>query len=594
MDKFKRLFKIIGYANPGKGLLTIIGFLSILGAASSLLFPMMTQKLIDMASTTGELPTEWILILIGVLLGGSIASGYNFYLVGKVGNRMLVNIRTKILSKALYLPVKYFDDNSSAEPASRAVNDTEVINGVVSEHFEPFISGLITLVSSLVILWILDWQLTGVLFTTLIIAFLVTVPIAAKLTALSKSVQKQEANFLSFITERFAKIRLLKACNAEEETLSQSKGTLSKLYELGLKEVRIGAIMAPIAGITIISTLIIILVFGATRVSQGEITMGTLIAFILYLFNIVFPLIQFTYFFAELNKAAGAAERVEELLDEDSEDNLYSTESSQKANFANPGQINFDNVDFAFDEQHPLFQKLSMNFPQNKKIALVGASGAGKSTLFNLLLRYYSPSAGAILLGEHAIDSFSLKDWRNQISLVAQDSPLISGTIKENLTLGLQKNISDTLINDVLKSTQLFDFIESLAEGLNTQVGENGVKLSGGQKQRVAIARAMLQDTPILLCDEATSNLDAATEHKIQTAMNQLTDNRTTIVSAHRLSTVVDADLIYVLKNGQVIASGTHQSLMEESDYYQELVKYQLSAFESINKGIQTKALETA
>ncbi|WP_185964382.1 ABC transporter ATP-binding protein [Aliikangiella marina] len=582
MDKFKRLLKIINYANPGKGLLTAIGLLSVLGATSSLLFPVMTQKLIDLASNSGQLPTEWIGILIAVLLGGSVASGYNFFLVGKVGNRMLVNIRAKILAKAIYLPVPYFDNTPSAEPASRAVNDTEIINGVVSQHFEPFISGLITLVASLVILWILDWQLTAVLFATLMIAFLITVPIAAKLTQLSKSVQKEEANFLSFITERFAQIRLIKAYNAEQETLAKSQQTLTNLYDLGLKEVRIGAIMAPIAGMTIISTLIIILVFGATRVSQGEITIGTLIAFILYLFNIVFPLIQFTYFFAELNKAAGAAERVEELLEETSEQSTNKGELCFK-----PGDITLQNVHFNFEPKVPLFKRLNMVFPKNKKIALVGASGAGKSTIFNLLLRFYQPGSGNIKIGDHSIFEFSLEDWRKHVALIAQDTPLLSGSIKDNLTLGLRQEISQRDLEKVIDAAELTEFIKTIPNGLEAPVGEKGVKLSGGQKQRIAIARAMLQDSPVLLCDEATSNLDATTEHKLQQAMNNLAVNRTTIVSAHRLSTVIDADLIYVLKGGNVIAEGTHEGLMKNSDYYQELVKHQFSALKTNNENPQ-------
>ncbi|MCW9000302.1 MAG: ABC transporter ATP-binding protein [Kangiellaceae bacterium] len=289
-NKYKRLFSIVGLAKPGKGLLTFIACLSIIGAGSSILFPMLTQNLVDSFSNATEIPTNWIIFIAGALALGSIASGINYYLIGKLANRMLVNLRSKVLSKAIYLPVTYFDENNSAEPDSRIVNDTEVINSVMAEHFEPFISGMLTLISSLIILWILDWQLTSVLFATLLVSFLITVPIAAKLSKLSKDFQQQEANFLSFITERLSQIRLIKAATAESQSLHKSKQNLDELYRLGQKEVRIGAVMAPIAGMTIITTLIIILAFGAARVSQGIITMGTLIAFILYLFNIIFPL----------------------------------------------------------------------------------------------------------------------------------------------------------------------------------------------------------------------------------------------------------------------------------------------------------------
>lgn len=580
MNKYQQLLKIVGYANPGKGLLFFIGCLSVIGAASSLIFPLLTQNLIDAFSEASNLPSEWIIFLVVALAIGSIASGVSYYLIGKVANRMLVNLRTKVLSKSFRLPIKYYDNNQSAEPASRIVNDTEVVNTVVSQHFEPFISGMLTLVSSLIILWVLDWQLTAVLFATLIIAFVITIPIAAKLSQLSKSIQKEEASFLSYITERLSQIRLIKACTAEEDSIHSSKETLDQLYQLGLKEVKIGAVMAPIAGMTIITTLIVILAFGAARVSEGVITMGTLIAFILYLFNIVFPLIQFTYFFAALNKAAGAAERITELLNE-TEEKVEKSEQSDNHNeqflLENNQSISFHQLDFSYSDEQELFQQLNLTLPANQTIAFVGESGSGKSTLFSLLLRYYSPSSGEIKFNDQVIDKIPLNEWRKQIAFIAQDAPLLSGTLLENLTLGLRRVPSQETIEEKLRLAQLDTFVEGLPKGLETEVGERGVKLSGGQKQRLAIARAMLQDAPILLCDEATSNLDSVTEHKIQQAMKLVAQNRTTLIAAHRLSTVIDADLIIVLKSGEIIGQGTHQELLQTVPYYQELVEFQLA-----------------
>ena len=226
-----------------------------------------------------------------------------------------------------------------------------MINSVVAEHFEPFIAGMLTLVASLVVLWILDWQLTSVLFATLFLSFVVTIPIATKLNALSKKTQEQEANFLSFITERFSQIRLIKSACAEGETIGKSKANLDLLYSLGIRSVKIGAVMAPISGITIASTLIVILAFGASRVSEGAITMGTLIAFILYLFNIVFPVIQFTFFIAALNKAAGAAERVGALLDEPREQDNKADNHPIKSQLDGRGDINFTDISFSYGEK---------------------------------------------------------------------------------------------------------------------------------------------------------------------------------------------------------------------------------------------------
>ena len=584
MSKFQRLFKIIGYAKPGKGLLISIGLLSIIGAATSLAFPMLTQQLVDSFKDATSIPTNWIVIIAVALVLGTITSGINYYLIGKVANRMLVNLRSKVLKKAVYLPVKYYDDNNSAEPASRIVNDTEVINSVVAEHFEPFISGMLTMLSSLVILWVLDWQLTSVLFATLFLSFLVTIPVAAKLTKLSKSIQEQEASFLSFITERLSQIRLIKSSNAERETLESSQANLDSLYNLGQKAVKIGAVMAPISGITIVSTLIAILAFGASRVAEGAITMGTLIAFILYLFNIVFPLIQFTYFIAALNKAAGAADRVEELLAESEDCHVADNSESEVNSEVNSGDIAIKDLSFSYVKEKPLFSGLNLTIPQKQTIAFVGESGSGKSTLFSLLLRFYSPTNGEINVGGSDISSYSLQAWRNQIAYISQDTPILSGNIRDNLVLGLIEKPDDEKILAALKLAQLESLIESLPEGLDSQVGERGVKLSGGQKQRLAIARAILQDSPILLCDEATSSLDSATEYKIQQAMNQLSQNRTTLIAAHRLSTVKEADIIVVMKSGKIIGQGTHQSLYDTLDYYRELVDIQLAAKDSLQR----------
>ncbi|MCW9000301.1 MAG: ATP-binding cassette domain-containing protein [Kangiellaceae bacterium] len=231
-----------------------------------------------------------------------------------------------------------------------------------------------------------------------------------------------------------------------------------------------------------------------------------------------------------------------------------------------------------------MFSDLNLVLPGNKTIAFVGESGSGKSTLFSLLLRYYELKNGTIKLGEASINEMPLNDWRNLIALVPQDSPLISGSIRENLTLGLQKIPSDLIIEEALQKAQLLDFISQQEKGLDTQVGERGVKLSGGQKQRLAIARAILQDSPILLCDEATSNLDSATEFKIQQAMEKLTQNRTTLIAAHRLSTVMGADKIVVMKSGAILGQGTHTELLATLPYYQELVELQLKTTSTLEE----------
>jgi ATP-binding cassette subfamily B protein AbcA/BmrA len=574
MQKYRRLFKVIAFARPSKLLLIIVGFMAVFSSLTSLLFPLLTQQLIDGFTDAKSLPVDLLVLLIGLLTLGAILSGVNIYLIGKMGNRMLVNLRTKILSKAIYLPVSYYDKNMSTEPASRVVNDTGIINSLVSEHFESVISGVLTMSASLIVLWIIDWQLTAVLFATLFGSLIIVVPILSKLTSLSKKLQEKEAHFLGFITERLSQIRLIKAFTAERHSIESSREILDKLYQIQQKEVKIGAVIGPILGLTIVATLVIILVYGAMRVSEGAISMGTLIAFILYIMNIIGPMAQLAGFNAALNKAAGASERVYGLLDE--EDECF--ENNQQVAFPN-NDIVFRNIEFEYNPELTILKGFNLTIPANQMIAIVGESGAGKSTLFSLLLRYYKPTNGDILIGDQSIEDYSLYNLRRQIGYIAQDSPLLSGSIRDNLLLGVESKPQESRINEILKLALLDEFIDELPDGLDTQIGERGTKLSGGQKQRVAIARAMLRDSKILLCDEATSNLDAATEYKIQQAMNSLEKNRTTLIVAHRLSTVLDADKIIVMKNGQVIGEGTHQELLESQSYYKELVEHQLRAF---------------
>lgn len=575
MQKYSQLFHTISYADPNRKLIAVIAVLSVSSTVSSLLFPLLTQEMIDSFSTDSSFPIVTAVFLIGILLLGAMSSGLNYYFLGMIGNRMLVNIRKKTLRRGVYLPVSYFDSNPSAEPASRIVNDTELVNGLVSQQLEPVISGTLTLTLSVFVLWYIDWRLTSILFCTLFIAFAIVIPIAAKLTNLSKFSQEKEAEFLGRIVEYFSQLRLIKASNAEWDAINSSGDVLDELYQIKHKEVKIGAVIAPIAGITIVLTLVIILSYGAARVNEGLISIGTLVAFILYIFNIVSPLAQLTSFNISLNKAVGASERIQELLALENEIDF----DGDKIDAINK-DIVFENISFKYSDDSEVFSNFSLSLSANETIAFVGESGAGKSTLFSLLLRYYSPDTGAIKVAGSSIGNFDLASWRSQLSYIQQDSPLLSGSILENLVLGMDDFPDAEIIDSALAAAHLKEFIDELPEGLDTQVGERGSKLSGGQKQRLGIARAILANSPILLCDEATSNLDSITEYGIKEAMKNLTTNRTTLIAAHRLSTVIHADRIVVLKGGEIIADGTHSKLMKTQSYYRDLVEHQLKVFD--------------
>ncbi|MDP5138241.1 ABC transporter ATP-binding protein [Rheinheimera baltica] len=576
MNRYSHLFKVINFATLGKLTIFFISILTTIATVISLAFPLLVQKFIDHLTTLGSIQNNWLLGIIVLLIIGAIATGLNSYLIGKIGNRMLVSLRERITTKAMHLPVSYYDKNLSSEPVSRIVNDASKISELISSQFQPAISGALTLVVSLIILWFLDWQLTTVLFGSVMLAFLITIPIVSKLTNVSKHLQKSEAKFLSYISERLSEIKLIKACIAEKHSLINSSNLLAEIFRTGQKEVKIYSIVSPIINLVVTATLIVILTFGAARVSQGAITMGTLIAFVLYLFNVVSPLAQLTSFVGALNSASGAAERVTELLEEDEE---CLREDKKKCIPTTGNALELHRIEFKYNEGQKAITDLSVSIFPNETVAFVGTSGSGKSTLFSIILRFYQLTSGEIMYGGKPITNYSLSDWRKNISYIDQGSPLISGTIRENLVLGLDSPPTYSEILDAIEMAQLTKFIETLPNGIDNEVGEKGGRLSGGQKQRIAIARAILQRGSILLCDEATSNLDSKTEHKIQIAMKKVRLGKVTLIAAHRLSTVMDADSIVVLKDGQVIAQGIHDNLIREVPYYNELVKYQFQPF---------------
>lgn len=573
---FAKLLELLSYAKPSKKLIAVLTVLSLFGIISNLTYPLFTQQFIDNFQTGEAFPVMPITLLIVVLTLGAVAAGVNAYLVGSLGNEMLVNLRSKLLNQVLYLPVKFYDDNPSAEPASRIINDTEVVNNILSQEFVPLVGSVITLLASVVILWFIDWELTAVLFATLFVAFAIVLPVTAKISKISKVIQSQEADFLSFVVERLGLLRLVKAYTGERQCLNDSKSMLTSLFDAKQKEVRIYAYMAPVAGMTIVVTLIIILGFGASRVNQGLITIGTLIGFIMYLFNVIMPLLQMIGFAATFNKALGASERLHELLHTKAEP----VESQSRQ--INGSAISFEQVKFGYDAQTPVLKDINFTVEQNQTVAFVGKTGSGKSTIFSLLLRFYDASSGRITIGNQSVDAVSLHHLRNQFSYISQDSLLLNGTILDNLLFGMEESPSQQQINEVIEQAELTEFVGTLKQGLQTEVGERGVKLSGGQKQRLAIARAMLNDNPILLCDEATSALDATTEYKIQKAMDKLRNDKTVLIAAHRLSTVVGADKIIVVDEGQIVAQGTHEQLLQNQTFYRELVEHQLRAFNEV------------
>lgn len=324
---------------------------------------------------------------------------------------------------------------------------------------------------------------------------------------------------------------------------------------------------------TIVMIVIVVIIgYGGFRVAEGTMTTGSLVAFLLYLFQIIYPITAFAMFFTELSKAKGATDRIIDILNVPLENghNGISLEITNEA-------VVFKNVSFSYDKNHPVIQNVSFEAQSGEMVAFAGPSGGGKSTLFALIERYYNPTNGEILIGHTPIHDLSIECWRRQIGYVSQDSAMLAGTIRDNLCYGLDQEISDKQLWHVTRMAYADEFIQAFPDGLNTEVGERGVKLSGGQRQRIAIARAFLRNPKILLMDEATASLDSESESVVQEALSLLMKGRTTFVIAHRFSTIVDADKIIFIEKGQITGIGKHEELITNHEIYRNYAEQQLT-----------------
>ncbi|PFE02929.1 multidrug ABC transporter permease [Bacillus cereus] len=567
---WRQFLRLIQDTNPPKGILIFALVMSLFSTGASLFIPMLTKGLVDNFSIS-SINTIQIVSLVAFFVVQTIAAGLSIYLLNYIGQKIVAGIRERLWKKVLVLPVSYYDQNKTGDTISRMTNDTGVVKTLISEHLSNLLTGGISIVGSLIVLFVLDWKMTVLLLTVIPLSVLILVPLGRKMYKISKILQDETASFTSVLNQVLSEIRLVKSSNTESREYENGNKGIQKLLQFGLKEGKVEAFITPIMSFVLMALLVIIVGYGGMRVSSGVLTTGELVAFILYLVQIVMPMSQLSMFFTQFQKAIGATERINTILEYEVENHTEGT------NVTNAKQsILIENVDFEYNEGEKVLQNIQFTIESGKVTAIVGPSGSGKTTLFSLLERFYEPTSGVIKLGENPISTYSLQSWRRQIGYVSQDSPLIDGTIRDNICYGVEEKISDEEIERVSAMAYVDAFIHDLPKGFDTEVGERGVKLSGGQRQRIAIARALLRNPQILMLDEATSSLDSKSESVVQKALNNLMKGRTTLVIAHRLSTVVDAEKIIFIEKGKLTGSGSHDELLRSHDMYREFATQQL------------------
>ncbi|MFU2016952.1 ABC transporter ATP-binding protein [Peribacillus butanolivorans] len=570
---WRQFIRLVQQTKPSKLMIGIALVLSLSTTGVGLLVPLFTKNLINDFSIS-SLSTERITLLVLAIIVQALASGFSIYLLNRIGQSVVAGIRDQLWRKLLVLPVNYFDEHQSGETVSRMTNDTTVVKGLISEHLSNFVTGIISIVGSMIVLFVLDWKMTLLMLIAIPLSVLILMPIGKKMHQISKGMQDETASFTSILQQVLTEIRLVKASNAETFEYQNGKKGITKLFQFGLKEAKIQALIGPLMSLVMMALLVLILGYGGMRVSSGALTAGALVAFIMYLFQIIMPMAQLAGFFTQFQKATGATERIISILDSEEEE-----DAKQQVQTINQS-ITVDHLNYSYNNGEQVLKDISFTVEAGKVTAIVGPSGSGKTTLFSLFERFYKPQQGSISIGGKSINDFTLLSWRSQIGYVSQESPIVSGTIRDNICYGIDRDITDEELNQVAKMAYADQFISELPNGYDTEVGERGMKLSGGQRQRIAIARAFLRNPKILMLDEATSSLDSKSENVVQQALNDLMKGRTTIVIAHRLSTVINSDQIIFLEKGKITGSGTHKELYNTHSLYREFAEQQLNKLE--------------
>ncbi|GAX01478.1 ABC transporter ATP-binding protein [Secundilactobacillus silagei] len=535
-----------------------------------LMVPQLAKTLIN--GLGHAMNTQLMFWVVAAFIGSALISAFSGSILGFFGEDVVSKLRQFLWNKILRLPVGYFDETRSGEISSRLINDTSQVKDLLANSVPNMVTSILQLVGALVLMLVMDWKMTVIMFIVVPLVLVVMMPVIKQSHKIAIARQDALADFNGQSSEILSDIRLVKSSTAEDVEREDGHEKIDKLYRIGLKEAIYDSIASPLMQMMMMGMMIGMLIYGASRVSQGTMTFGTLISFLMYLTQMIGPFTQLSQFFNDMAKTSGSTARIQELLQAGEEDQISGKDEDMD------GQtLTVEHVDFEYEKDQPILQDVSFTAKPNTVVAFAGPSGGGKSTIFGLLERFYDPDKGEIKIGNTKVQDINMTNWRSQIGLVSQDAAIMAGTIRYNLTYGLEGDYTDDQLWNVLEMAYAKDFVKEMPDGLDTQVGERGVKVSGGQRQRLAIARAFLRDPKILMLDEATASLDSESEMMVQKALDKLMHNRTTLVIAHRLSTIVDATQIYFIEHGKVSGHGTHKELVKNHALYREYVENQFA-----------------
>ncbi|PPF68211.1 ABC transporter ATP-binding protein [Rathayibacter sp. AY1E6] len=578
--------QLVPYLLEHRGILSVVVVLSLFGAAASLGQPLLVGQVITRVQSGLDLgPLVWA--LVGLVVASGLISGFAHYLLQRTGEGIVLSSRRRLVARLLRLPIREFDARRTGDLVSRVGSDSTLLRAVLTQGLVDSIAGSLVFVGAIIAMAVIDWVLLLIIVAVVAVALGLALTLGRGIRTASRKAQEKVGDLAAAVERAISAVRTIRAAGATDREIAVVDQHATEAYRLGIRVAHVSALVVPVAGIAMQVAFLAVLGVGGYRVASGAIDVAQLVSFILFLFMMVMPLGNFIGAITSVNSALGALGRIQEIIDLPIEGDGDASAGGLGAGVAEEA-ISFEDVVFSYEEgavpdaaavaderDRTVLRGVSFTVPRGKRTALVGPSGAGKSTILALIERFYDPEAGVVRLGGVDITAIDRDALRAQIGYVEQDAPVLAGTIRENLVLG-RPDADDADCLRVLEAVNLTDVLERNPLGLHAPVGESGVMLSGGERQRLAIGRALLAAPPILLLDESTSSLDGLNEQRLRLAIDAVAENRTLLVIAHRLSTVVDSDRIVVLQKGEVVGVGTHSELVESTPLYRDLAKHQL------------------
>ena len=512
------------------------------------------------------------LFLACLYIVSALLSFIESIIMTSVSNNFARKLRGRISVKINKLPLKYFDKNQTGDILSRVTNDVDTIAQSMNQSLSSLVSAITLLLGTILMMFITNWIMALTAISASLIGFAIIFVVLSKSQKYFAARQKELGKLNSHIEEVYSGLLVVKAYNGKKEADFKFDEYNEKVYDANRKSQFLSGLMQPIMSFIGNFGYVAVCIVGALLVLHDSITFGVIIAFITYVRLFTSPLMQIAQAFTSLQSTAAASERVFEFLDEE-EMSLETNKTKMLDKSKVKGNITFDHVSFGYDKDRTIIKDFTASVKDGQKIAIVGPTGAGKTTMVNLLMKFYEINKGDILIDNVSINDLTRENVHSLFTMVLQDTWLFNGTVKENIVYN-RENISDEMVKEVCDTVGLTHFIKTLPNGFDSVIGEND-SVSAGQRQLLTIARGMIEDSPFLILDEATSNVDTRTEELVQKAMDKLTEGRTSFIIAHRLSTIKNADLILVMKDGNIIETGNHDELMKKNGFYADLYNSQ-------------------